>query len=682
MPKEERTREEPVVVEAFPGYYRTSEGDEHDAPQGSLAKSNGTRQSEYFTVSNHGTIVSAPGVSSICVAGATSVRTPFWWDRSRGGSVAIIEGVAGLLGMDPGPPQGVWTALAGDSDVTLDHRRTRYGSFFAYGDWLYYANGVDQPIKIRRHDLKAYKLGLEVMEDTERPSSSRVAEATLGGNGLLVGTYKYKFTYTYVGGGESNENIDPIIINVPGRTKGLPQHTKWIWGPWWNLIFQPTDADETKVVRGTVLIDGFPTVAEFANLRDDIAWINVYRTFRGGDEYYYVGRVRRGEQSYLDSTPDSLLGGAIRIDHDMPPVGRFVAIHADRLWMVGDKGTGSGDMVSYSLKGLPDIFPPSYRIPQSEWVNAGRCTGLSPLAGVLHFFFERGTFRLEGEDPDSYHLAPIAAIGCTAPATVRVYNDTFMFLSGKGLTQLRGEEWKVLDVNLDFDLMGEFQWQDPYWACGAIVGDTYILSYSKADGQSTGLTAGANNRTFSINLKNGGVGLPGTPFDMASSDGPNGFPLITRFHELNANMVYSLGRMHKHDDNIVSHTMKLMFHPFNLGTPDQKKQLDTLEIDLVGHTLSDYLVIVADDQGREQSFDVSGTDLAQWALTPEWSTTETYPRRTLFTISVSPAKAIGRRFWLYIQEQAPASFMPSRETEIVRLKFFANFIKRRGGQVV
>jgi hypothetical protein len=576
-----------------------------------------------------------------------------------------------LRKVTPGPPIGTWTALPGDSTVITDDARSRISNFTTYGDWAFFANGVNNLKKIRRHDLKVYDLGLPPPTSGDLPTTHRTGERlSQGSSGLKIGVYQYRFTFVYASGGESNGSDDTIRVEVPGDAK--------VTGvAWWQA---ERDPNVQLNYRSYVRFDGLPSLSDYGSLRDDIRHINVYRTFANGSLFFYAGTVHRGRTSFLDTIPDAMLGESMPLDNGQPPVGRFVEVHNDTLWILGNLGEGAGDTCAYSLKGAPDIFPFGYIIPQTEWANAGKATGLRSLGGTLYFFFERAIFKLVGDNADSYGITPITTtFGCIAPDTLRVYEDQFIFLSKPGLMGLRGGSYTHIRTALDAE-MKDWPWQSFENAAAVVVGDQYFISMPGVYYRTSSTKPSAMRRPFIINLKNQLCGIPGFSFDIGSNDGPNDYPIVTQYIETGGGgaSVYAVGPFYKNLAAVDTDATVLEFNWEDLGTPDQEKVVQKVEMDIITHSRTNFRVtLLGEDEQTETYTPVTNRTYIAWNL-ENWSSdaAELYNVSEAITVQAFFKAITGRRFQLTLQLLNLSPY-DTRELIISAVKFYYSFRKRR-----
>lgn len=680
---QERTERKPYVMDVFPGYHRTTEASSYDAPPGSL-----NSDSTNYLVTNTGKIAGAWGSALMSTSGLTRGRQTYWWQRPRSGGVALLEGLTSLYVLSPGPPQGLWTALDGDAGISSTDQRDQIGHFTSYGDFTFYVNGVDKPKKIRRHDLRAYEMGLTPPSDDEMPTEYYVLNnAYMSSHGLGIGVYEYKFTFVYQSGGESNGSNKTFRLKIPSDAE-----TFRIFGSREDVV----GVDSLKMFP---FFDGFPAEASYP--RDDIQGMNVYRRRVGSGSFFKVGFISRGHRSFLDTTPDEFATAVMPIDHDEPPVARYVAVHDDRVWFGGSLGEGAGDLVRYSRRGLPDIVPPGYVIPQSEWVNAGRMTGIKSLAGVLYFTFEKAVFRLEGSRPEDYQLAPISeSMGCIAPETLRGWRDALLFLSRRGPAIARGNQTQVIEGPMRYDLE-DIHFQDLRNACAAVVRDHYVVSFPSTEAQWTPTVDGASpqmTRVFAVNLTNASVGSIQDHFDIASDDGPYGLPMVARFLVASVGTSTTtprvLGYGRKYFSEEAANYMDLQFHWTNLEEPSEKT-LDAVEVDLGCYSPKDIEITVFDEGGASITYDGSDTEVEVTPTPPTVATWDTdqwgsdaatlYPEEQIFTMKFPTSDATtphltGRRFRIRIRETTGAAVpvLSRQPVTLYQIRWYYDLINRRG----
>lgn len=653
-------RAQPYRVNKFVGYHRHHQLEDYGAPEGSLRP-----DSTNFFVTNRGTLRNSPGAVRFTSATANYTRSIHWWDRSKGGGVAVLEGAGELLKATP--PIGTWSSLPGNSSVTQAADRQRSAQFSSYGPWLFYSNGRDRPKKIRMQDLRCFELGLTPPTDDECPDVATThSRESFGFTGLGIGVYQYKFAFLYKNGGVSNLSSKTLRVAIPGSTETSL-----------SAFFNYYIVDgAVAYVRGAVDITGFPTTADYSSIREDVEAILVYRTFANGSVYYYAGSVYPGETHYLDNKPDTQLGSTAPLDNDVPPTSRLVEVYEDRAWYVGS--VGEQDVLAYSLKGFPDIVPPSYYINQLQWVGGGEVTNMRANLGTLFLFLEEAVYAVGGNRPETYRLIPVnLQTGCIAQNTLRFYRGSAIFLSRGGISILTGSQVQTIALPFEYDL-SELGSQIVGDSCAAIVDGYYWLSIPGLDEAHDGA---ALTKTVILNLNNFGVGLSDVNFDYASDTGPFGYPLITKFAlNLDPEGVYVLGQDLRRGNQLhYQRSIDWRFHWMDLGSPQVPKSLDKVELDFVAHTVDHLRITIRDENSKETTRPVASSRQYPVVGTATWTTSDDFPEATTHTIEIPCSNlSSSRRFWVQIVEAAIESELPKGGTiELTEVRFYYQEEARR-----
>lgn len=189
-------------------------------------------------------------------------------------------------------------------------------SYAEINGWIYLSNGVDT---FYRYDgTNIHAVGAEIptlgsMTATEIPSSGT----------LDAGTYKFVVTYSYGDEGvlgESNPCVGEVTITVGANA--------------------------------AIYLTNIPVPA-----RDDVEYVNIYRTEKAGNVFYWIAQLEAGVTVYTVEDGDALLVSAnyeLETDHDVPPKLKHIGVYRGRIF--GEDPTIAGRMRLSMVNGS-DVFP-------------------------------------------------------------------------------------------------------------------------------------------------------------------------------------------------------------------------------------------------------------------------------------------------------------------------------------
>jgi hypothetical protein len=474
-------------------------------------------RSRGFQIDREGKLVKSFGYSQVAqVFDDTGSLVPtqyhgiHYWSGSGGLSTLVLCGSFGTLrshqycvtpGTTPyllrfeallmlGPP---WNAQPSADPGADTGAAFLLGSFAEFGDNLYFANGLDWPIRIEGlHTLFA--------KPSIKPAYYRamgVYHPTLNdGACIVMGLSKYSGKYSY-GGGTNVTSHGVYVASVVSRFgEGPPV-----------VLGTPVDS-LAKVEKGFPI---FSVVWAFFD--EHITAVRLYRTPNASATPQFVADILRPVTSFLDTVPDTDLGYTIPYDTGLPCHFRILVAHQDRMWGIG--GYGRPNRVACSKAGYPDVWPATFEIPLSADLGVRTIQQARVVNGELYLFLDRGILRLAGSSPENYvFVVHNDYVGCVAPRTLFPWRDGVVFLSRDGLYFFNGSSPQPIPSTplsgVGWDSLGSIDWR---FACGAVSHDRYYLSYRDDTGQKyvyggTDPVAGYQpNRTLVIQLETGLVGV-------------------------------------------------------------------------------------------------------------------------------------------------------------------------------
>lgn len=364
------------------------------------------------------------------------------------------------------------------------------GSFAEFGDNLYFANGLDWPIRIEGlHSLFA-KSSIR----TPYYRAMGVYHPTLNdGSCIVMGMSRYSGYYSY-GGGTNVRAAAVYAASVVSRFGESPV----------TILGNPVPTSYTN-------LGSYPLFSvTWASFDTHITAVRIYRMPNASSTFQHVADILRPTTSFVDTVPDTDLGYAVPYDTGLPCNFRLLASHQDRMWGIG--GYGRPNRVACSKAGYPDIWPATFEIPLRSDLESRTITAARVVNGEFYLFLDRGILRLVGASPENYSfVVHNEFVGCVAPRTLFPWRDGVVFLSRDGLYFFNGSSPSPIPFSgVGWDSLGVLDWR---FACGAVSHDRYYLSYRDDTGQKyvyggTDPVAGYTpNRTLVVNLESGAVGV-------------------------------------------------------------------------------------------------------------------------------------------------------------------------------
>lgn len=432
------------------------------------------------------------------------------WKGSPSGSTLLLAGPGGLARSRPQKADANAPFLLRFDALTLGgpafsdpvtsavSPRDIFPSFTEYQDRLYYTNGVDWPLRINRItdlfdrgvDPTVYPMGVF------HPDLESVVHAALN---------------IYDG-----ERMNLAGVNIYGNPLYLASlETPYGESPA-RIIGRAASEDYRSSFVFLYLGEELPSANvgwSFGSFAPFVTGVKVYRVPAGSAIPQYVGTIRQGDASLLDTLEDGELGSAPPQNTGLPTNFRLLQTFEDRLFGVG--GYGNPNRVACSQAGLPDQWPILFEIPLAADLGNSNVIQIAVINGNLYLFLESAILRLYGSSPENYKFAIVSGfVGCIAPRTFFPYEDGYTFRSQDGLYFFNGTNLRKITAAIHRDLERASPGVTPWVSsCAAVTKDFYYLSYREDNAEKKHASIGSvtsgetPNRTLAINLITGKVGV-------------------------------------------------------------------------------------------------------------------------------------------------------------------------------
>lgn len=456
--------------------------DTSNAPQNSL----NLRRSIGFSITPEGRISPNLGFVPRSFAYSTDsvdyslarIRQIYWWERSLGGGTMLAAGcihadspgglytfssrgvasdprdvtsdVGGTVRAVPADewvnPSGVSAGVLwpkkviesgiGDTPPELECRdRNAFIDFVPFGDSCFIFDGRNQPLLMRN----TFSLMPSVIPLVGGGVLAHVVDGARI-EALEPGAYTYAFVPVLgtlgkapVGYHTPGKEVSFLSVSVKVKKWSSDGRGIYVSGTMASSYLRPTlSAGATgKGVGGIVTLSNLSAYFEAVPSATEI---QIYRTQHNTPELHlYVGSVFSGEDSFVDATPDSQLGGALDLRAGPPPIARLGATYQDRLWTIGDIGAGLPNLIRFSERFAPTRFPGDYFLYDLQLMQDDKIIRVVPMAGGLFIFTQNAIYRVVGSTPSDFTLAPITqSVGCLAARTLTQWREGVVFLSGDG----------------------------------------------------------------------------------------------------------------------------------------------------------------------------------------------------------------------------------------------------------
>lgn len=353
------------------------------------------------------------------------------------------------------------------SDIkTYNHYKR---NFFTQNNILYIGDGINDVLKYNGSDTQAYIAGQYA------PSQDLLLDticAATSDTKFLVGDYKYFYTYYQEIDGfnsvESNGNLNSLLVSVD-----FPA--------------------ETIVLKNIILDTGYRY--------NNVTKINIYRTKRNEENFYYVGSISISDTHYadtyfFDSVNDYNLGltSITKFNRNIIIPFLYAENYKGRMFLAGNKNYP--DRIYFtdiSSRGKePEYINDEYSYITNADLDGDIITGLKVMNGHLIIFTKNKTVSLFIADEDI--LTPTkwwlttrsTSIGCISYESIQNIGDGLAFASNQGLYTMGISFIGNYTANSLFDYFGigiktdydNYISRYPYMVKSAYYQHIYYLIYS------------------------------------------------------------------------------------------------------------------------------------------------------------------------------------------------------------
>jgi hypothetical protein len=391
------------------------------------------------------------GPSSIMFSQWSNVNAMYYWTPPRGGDYILIANEGRIFNLQRGSGGWYWQYLMTEEttgSIPVGDEFS-FGCFEPYGDALYYADGVNPPLRI-------------TLDDTGWLTAKFTGVPVFFSDFLAI-------------------DRKPIaaLSSVPGAsfTYAVTTLSKWGESPASSFRFRniSTTPEQSEGEAGGPT--GFsPTfIIDWTRVDSSVTHVNLYRDSVLGKDLQFVARVPRGVSSYVDSARDSDLGYGIPLDNGKPANFRLLRSWNDQMFAVG--GYGKRNRISVSKVFYPDVWPPQYEIDTGVIGEGEDIVQLWVINGTLYVFCREKTFRISGFSAEDYSLDLVSSyLGCAAPRSLQPYKNGVVLLTTQGVKFFNGSSYEDISQPIDAVLRIEAPGSVPTdTAVGAVTGDFYYL---------------------------------------------------------------------------------------------------------------------------------------------------------------------------------------------------------------
>lgn len=230
----------------------------------------------------------------------------------------------------------------------------------------------------------------------------------------------------------------------------------------------------------------------------------IYRTESGGSTYKLLsnGTVANNTAVTLtDSDADGALGAAYPAGDATwaPPLGRFILIQNNRLWLANDPASNPS-RIFYSSDSSHDVFDTSNSVGYFDIrKNDGDViTFVKGVLGILTIGKNNSIQKIyiDGDDPDADWSVsdPFSYVGCQAPYSVANSPLGIIYLAKDGLYRFQGQYSELLSESIT-PTMEDISPTDMENTWGIYHDNLYLLSY-----QSKESAESLNNRVLVLDV--------------------------------------------------------------------------------------------------------------------------------------------------------------------------------------
>lgn len=480
-----------------------------------------------------------------------------YWRPSVGGDYIFLTYDSAPHFLARHPFTGNWT-LRNVVSIQDSRYRSRkadpyiVGHYEAYGDALYYVDGVNPPLRIsigRSGFPEAMAMGVPPPGSSDILTVERKPVPAI--SALRGGVYTYAMTAFGRWGESSAATFRFDTLSTLPDTESSTQY-----GP-----------------------TGFcPVLAiNWTGVDESVQSINIYRSTLFSDQLQFVARIPRGISSFVDSRRDSELGLPIPQDLGAPVLFRLLRSFDDRMFGVG--GYGNPNRLAVSKRLYPDVWPILYEVDTGVIGAGEQITQMWVINGSLYIFCRERTFRLTGFSPEDYSLEQVSSyLGCIAPRSLQPWRDGVVLLSTKGVQFFNGGQFTPISSPIDTLFRDTPKGSvDVSYASGAVVGDMYYLSYNDA-GHGVTTTTELPNRVMVGNLATGmwGVREDGAFLAAAPMTRDQALAVGSQSSSANSKYLYLLSN-YPYKDHRRS-TPVLPFKNLDMGHPKVMKTIHHVEV--------------------------------------------------------------------------------------------------------
>lgn len=240
-------------------------------------------------------------------------------------------------------------------------------------------------------------------------------------------------------------------------------------------------------------------------LGESITGRKIYRTEAGGSTYKLVTTIANNTAvTYSDTTADGSLGATLSPTHTRkPPLGKYILINNDRLWLANNPTYSSriyyGDSGSIDYFGEPgDTSGTNGGYFDVRKDDGDQITAIKNLLGLLTVFKNNTIQKIytDGESPATGWAIsdPFSFVGCQAPYSAVNTSKGIVYLGNNGIYNFNGQNSELLSEPVSPEIKDIQSSNFPnVWS--EYANNTYYMAYaSRASGVST------NNRVLILDM--------------------------------------------------------------------------------------------------------------------------------------------------------------------------------------
>ena len=336
-----------------------------------------------------------------------------------------------------------------------------------WGDQFYMVNGVDRPLVFNGYywDYAGWNSapGAPTAVTMNHPHASDSGGLPGTGVGMNIPntglgpmdesttdaanykcSYKYRIAYINDRGAvspwsEASETAYFINLGDPTSSPGHAPHFV-------RVSWSPGPASTVAVI-----------VARTQNLYDSSNTLIVGRD----QQFYTLGTVQDNATcTFMDSTPDGLLGGLVDTTaaNTYPSGARLIKSFKGRMYVAGTDNAS----IYYSNRNQPETFGIGNRLPVGG-DTLGPVTGMYATRNTLVVFKARKTYLVEDDGVNEPVILPLdGTIGCVAPNTIQEIPSVGIFFLSEGgigllIGTLQNEGAHTEILNAAVELPNEFR---------------------------------------------------------------------------------------------------------------------------------------------------------------------------------------------------------------------------------